>query len=134
MKATQRYEGVAISGLAHLDAPHVLTSTELESRMADTYERLGVPVGLLEQLSGITERKLWDEGTQPSEVAARAAELAMADSGIDRAEMGVLINTSVCRDYIEPSTASLVHSRLGSAHRRRATSTSAAPVSGSSTA
>lgn len=81
--------------------------------MADTYERLGVPVGLLEELSGITERKLFDEGTQPSEVAAQAAELAMVDSGFDGSQMGVLINTSVCRDYIEPSTASLVHSRLG---------------------
>ena len=102
-----------VSGLAHVDAPHVLTSAELESRMADTYERLGVPVGLLEGLSGIAERKLWDEGVQPSQVAAQAAELAMADSGLDGGDMGVLINTSVCRDFIEPSTASIVHSRLG---------------------
>ena len=113
MKATQRYDGVVISGLAHVDAPHVVTSTDIEAQMAETYERLGVPVGLLEQLSGITERKIWDAGTQPSQVAAQAAELAMADSGFTGGEMGVLINTSVCRDFIEPSTASLVHSRLG---------------------
>jgi len=112
MRATQRYEQVVISGLAHVDAPQVVTSTEIEDQMARTLERLGVEPGLLEGLSGIRERRVWGAGTLPSEVAAQAGELALADSGVGRHDVGALLNTSVCRDYLEPSTASLVHGRM----------------------
>ncbi len=112
MTATQRYQQVVISGLAHVDAPHVVTSAEIEQQMASTLERLGVEPGLLEGLSGIRERRVWDAGTLPSEVAAQAGELALAGSGVDRNDLGALLNTSVCRDYLEPSTASLVHGRM----------------------
>jgi len=113
MRATQRYDNVVISGLAHLDAPHAVTSAEIEAQMAGTLERLGVEPGLLEGLSGIQERRVWDSGTMPSEVAARAGEAALARSGVDRNDIGALINTSVCRDYLEPSTASLAHGLMG---------------------
>jgi 3-oxoacyl-[acyl-carrier-protein] synthase-3 len=41
-----------------------------------------------------------------------AAQKAIAAAGIDRRQLGILVNTSVCRDYIEPSTACLVHGNL----------------------
>ena len=41
MRATQRYDRVVISGLAHVDAPDVVTSAEIEARIAGTLERLG---------------------------------------------------------------------------------------------
>ena len=113
MRAAQRYEQVAITGLAHVDAPHAVTSAEIESQMSRTYERLGIEPGLLEGLSGIAERRVWDEGTRPSTVAAQAGELALARSGVPRGEIGALLNTSVCRDYLEPSTASLAHGLMG---------------------
>ncbi len=112
-KAAQRYDEVVISGLAHVDAPHVVTSADIEAQLASTLDRLGVHPGLLESLSGIIERRVWDTGTLPSEVAAQAGRLALESSDVDPARIGVLINTSVCRDYIEPSTASIVHGRLG---------------------
>jgi len=113
MRATQRYDNVVISGLAHLDAPHVVTSADIEAQMSTTLERLGVEPGLLETLSGIRERRVWDADTMPSEVAARAGEAALARSGVDRSDIGALVNTSVCRDYLEPSTASLAHGLMG---------------------
>jgi 3-oxoacyl-[acyl-carrier-protein] synthase III len=113
IRATQRYDGVVISGIAHLDAPHTVTSEEIEAQLTSTFERLDMAPGLMEGLSGVRERRIWDADTRPSEAAARAAELALADAGLQGDEIGVLINTSVCRDFIEPSTASLVHGRLG---------------------
>ena len=113
MRAAQRYDNVLISGLAHVDAPDVVTSAEIEAQLAPTLERLGLPMGMLEDLSGIVERRVNAAGTMPSEVAAEAGELALARSGVDREDVGVLINTSVCRDYLEPSTASLAHGRMG---------------------
>ncbi|MDD7939130.1 3-oxoacyl-ACP synthase III [Actinomycetospora lutea] len=109
MRSARRFDDVVIAGLAHLDAPHVVTSSFLEDQLADTFGRLRIGPGLLERLSGIRERRIWDEGTMPSEVAARAGERALADSGLCRDEIGALINTSVSRDHLEPSTASIVH-------------------------
>lgn len=113
MRAAQRYEHVVISGLAHVDAPHVVTSREIEEQFAGTLARLGMQPGMLEELSGIAERRVYDVDTRPSEKAAEAGEKALADSGVDRADIGILVNTSVCRDYLEPSTASIVHGRMG---------------------
>ena len=113
MKSAQRYAHVAISGLAHIDAPHVRTSRDIEAALAPTLERLEIPSGLLESLSGITERRLWDPGTQPSEFAAAAGEAALAASSVTKDDLGILVNTSVCRDFLEPSTASIVHGLMG---------------------
>jgi 3-oxoacyl-[acyl-carrier-protein] synthase-3 len=49
----------------------------------------------------------------PSTAAAAVGELAVARSAVEPETIGVLVNTSVDRDYLEPSTASIVHGRLG---------------------
>lgn len=76
-------------------------------------ERLRIHPGLLEDISGIGSRRFWNNGTQPSDAATLAAERVIEEAGIERSKIGVLINTSVCRDYLEPSTACLVHGNLG---------------------
>jgi 3-oxoacyl-[acyl-carrier-protein] synthase III len=83
------------------------------ARVAPTLQRLGMRPDLLETASGIVARRYWDDGVQPSQAATWAAERAIAAAGIDRQRIGVVVNTSVCRDYIEPSTACLVHGNLG---------------------
>lgn len=108
-----QFKNVSILSLSHVDAPHRVTSTEISAQLAGTLERLGMPLDLLESASGIAARRYWDKNVQPSEVAAQAAEKVIDESGIDRSQIGIIVNTSVCRDYIEPSTACLVHDRLG---------------------
>jgi 3-oxoacyl-[acyl-carrier-protein] synthase-3 len=105
-------EHVAIEALSFVLPPHRITSADIEQQLSGTLERLGVPPGRLEALTGIQERRFWDPATMPSDVATMAAEKAIADAGIDREDIGCLINTSVCKDYIEPSVASLVHGNL----------------------
>jgi 3-oxoacyl-[acyl-carrier-protein] synthase-3 len=56
---------------------------------------------------------MWPRDTLPSDAAAAAGRRALASAGVDPSRVGVLINSSVCRDYIEPSTACLVHGKLG---------------------
>jgi len=108
-----KFENVSVLSVAHVDAPHRVTSEEIERQLAPTMQRLGMRPDLLRELSGIIERRVWDEGVKPSVVAAQAGEKALEKAGIDRSNVGILINTSVCRDYIEPSTACIVHSQLG---------------------
>lgn len=108
-----QFQNVSILSLAHVDAPHRVSSVEVMERLSETMHRLGMRSDLLENASGITARRYWDKDVQPSEVAALAGEKALAAAGVDRSRIGIIINTSVCRDYIEPSTACLVHDRLG---------------------
>lgn len=116
-KAVQRYTEVVISGLAHVEPPHRVTSDELEKPLERTLARLGLGPGILERLAGIRARRFWDPGAQPSRHAGEAAEKLFASWPGERSDVGALINTSVCRDYIEPSTASIIHGELGLSSR-----------------
>jgi len=108
-----RFQHVAIASVAHVDAPNRLTSAEIMTRLAPSMARLGMRSDLLEGVAGINARRQWDEGMMPSDAATLAAEKVLAETGIAREKIGILVNTSVCRDYLEPSTASIVAGKLG---------------------
>lgn len=108
-----KFNNVSIMGLAHVDAPHRITSAEIEERIAPALDRMGIRKGLLEGLSGIVARRWWDPEVTYSQVATMAAEKVLAETGLDKSKLGILLSTSVCKDYIEPSMGSLVHGNLG---------------------
>ena len=107
------FQHVAIAGLAHIDAPRRLSSDEINARLKPTLDRLGIRTDVLQDIAGIHARRLWDEGVQASDAATLAGVKALADAGIDPNKVGLLVNTSVSRDYLEPSTASIVSGNLG---------------------
>ena len=107
-----KFENVVIASLSYEDAPIRVTSAELEMRLADKFDAFDITPGMLETVTGIKARRLWEEGVQPSEVATIAARKAIAAAGVDKNQIGVLINTSVCKDFIEPAVAALVHGNL----------------------
>ena len=112
-----QFKNVVIQSLTAIEAPVNVTSSELGERLRPAMERLGIRPNLIEEISGIEARRFWNNGTQPSDAATMAAQKAIGEAGIDPADIGVLINTSVCRDYLEPSTACLVHGNLGLGER-----------------
>ncbi len=107
------FDNVMIESLGHEVGPHIVSSLTLEEQISDTMQRLEIPPNYLEKMTGIRERRFFDAGTQPSEIATRAGEKVIEQAGIDRDRIGSVISTSVTRDYAEPSTASLVHGNLG---------------------
>ena len=107
------FKNVSIAGLAHIDAPHTLTSQEINERLKPTLDRLGIRTDVLGDIAGIHARRLWDDEQQSSDVATLAARKALLDAGIGVEKIGLLVNTSVSRDYLEPSTASIVSGNLG---------------------
>ena len=107
------FQHVAIAGLAHIDAPRRLTSDEIHARLKPTLDRLGIKYNVLEEVAGVRERRLWDGEVKASDAATLAGVKALADAGIDPDKIGLLVNTSVSRDYLEPSTASIVSGNLG---------------------
>ena len=106
------FQHVAIAGLAHIDAPRRLSTDEINARLKPTLDRLGIKADVLKDIAGIEARHLWEEGVLASDAATLAGVKALADAGIDPDKVGLLVNTSVSRDYLEPSTASIVSGNL----------------------
>lgn len=108
-----RYSKVRLAGLGYELPPRVVTSADIERRLAPVYERLRLPEGRLEMMSGIRERRFWDNGARPSSVATLAGRKAIAASGLRTDQLGALFHVSVCRDFLEPATANVDHHGLG---------------------
>lgn len=112
MMVGMKFKNAAIRSVCTYLPPNVMTSEELEHRLAPVYDRLKLPYGRLEMMSGIAQRRFWEPGTRPSTVAAQAGEKALRESGIAPEKIGCLIHASVCRDFMEPATAAVVHDLL----------------------
>jgi 3-oxoacyl-[acyl-carrier-protein] synthase-3 len=111
--ATHRFSNTAVLAVQTADASLVISSDALDDVLADTYRRVGLRPGLLERLAGIRERRWWAAGVTFVDGAAMAGAKAISESGVDPGGIGVMINTSVSRKYLEPSTAVAVHHALG---------------------
>ena len=107
------YSHVCLDTFGYQLPPRIVTSGEIEERLSPLYDRLRLPLGRLELMTGIRERRLWPEGTRPSEAATLAGKKVFSSGDIDPGEIECLIFTSVSRDMMEPATASFVHNNLG---------------------
>jgi 3-oxoacyl-[acyl-carrier-protein] synthase III len=110
---THRFSNTAILTVQSADAARVVTSAELDDRLTETYTRVRLRPGLLERLVGIRERRWWPDGVTFVDGAAMAGAKAISESGIDPSDIGLMVNTSVSRQHLEPSTATAVHHALG---------------------
>lgn len=104
------FKNVVIDSLDYVDPPVFLTSDEFESKLKPVYNRLKLPEGRLELQTSIKSRGHWPVGTMPSEIATMAAKKVLLKTKIK--EIDLLIHSSVCRDFLEPSTASYIHKNL----------------------
>ena len=107
------FENVCIEGMGYVIPDRIVKTSWIEDQLAPVYKKLGAPKGLIERMTGIKEHRWWDDGVWVSDGAAQAGEKTLEKTGIHRDEIQCLVNTSVCRDYIEPATASIVHHKLG---------------------
>jgi acyl-CoA:acyl-CoA alkyltransferase len=108
------YHDVSIDSVAHVDAPIRLTSAEIARRLEPATRRLGLRADLLlEDVAGIRERRVWHASTRVADAATAAARKALAASSAPLDRIGLLVNTSVSREFLEPSTAAVVHGALG---------------------
>ncbi|MEQ8762579.1 MAG: 3-oxoacyl-ACP synthase III [Planctomycetota bacterium] len=107
------YTRVRLGAIGYELPPIVVSSAELEARLAPVYQALHLPLGQLEQLTGIHERRYWEEGYPLSLGAAAAARRALERSGVEAQDIEVLIYAGVCREQFEPATACRVAHELG---------------------
>jgi acyl-CoA:acyl-CoA alkyltransferase len=108
-----KYSNVFIESIGYEIAPVVVSSAELERRLRGVYRALHVSEGQLEALTGIVERRWWEEGYLLSDGAFGAARRALEASHLRADQLDVLIYGGVCREQFEPATACRVGALLG---------------------
>jgi acyl-CoA:acyl-CoA alkyltransferase len=106
------FRRVCLESFGYTLPDEIVTTAELEQRLAPLYKRLRLPEGRLELMTGIRERRFFPPGTRPSGPSIESARQAIVASGIDPRYFGALIHGSVCRDFLEPATACGVHHAL----------------------
>ncbi len=108
-----RFRTASVLAVCAIEAPVVVTSAEMDERLAGVYRRVGLRPGMMQRLAGIHERRWWNRGTTFTDGAAMAGAKAMAEAGVQPGDIGLMINTSVSRAHLEPSSAVAVHHALG---------------------
>lgn len=99
--------------MAYELAPEVVSSKEIESRLAPMYQKLRIPMGQLAALTGIEERRWWPTDHRLSDGAIEAAKKTLNETGINVDDIGAVIYTGVCRDQHEPATACRIAAEIG---------------------
>lgn len=108
-----KFSHLVIESIVGEAPPNLLTSDEIERRLAPLYDRLRLPYGRLELMTGIRERRFWNRDTLPSEAGTLAARRLLDRSRISRSQLDMVIHGGVCRDRLEPATAAYIHRELG---------------------
>ncbi|CCV05798.1 Beta-ketoacyl-acyl-carrier-protein synthase I [Mesorhizobium metallidurans STM 2683] len=75
--------------------------------------RLGLEPGWIEQRTGIRSRFWATDQDTLSGIAAQAGDMALANSGLDRGDIGLLLLATSTPDHLLPPSAPLVAHRLG---------------------
>ncbi|GAK58851.1 3-Oxoacyl-(Acyl-carrier-protein (ACP)) synthase III domain protein [Candidatus Vecturithrix granuli] len=108
-----KYSRVFLEAIGYELAPIVVTSSELEEQLTPIYKTLHIPLGQLEALTGIIERRWWEPGYRLSDGAIAAARKALLKSAVQPDDLEVLIYAGVCREGFEPATACRVAHYVG---------------------
>ncbi|PTX94358.1 3-oxoacyl-ACP synthase III [Opitutus sp. ER46] len=108
-----RFDHVCIEALGTALPEEIWTSAAIEERLRPLYDRLKLPAGRLELMTGIRERRMWPEGTRPSDASAAAGKAALARSALPPEAVELFIHAAVSRDMLEPATASFAHQKIG---------------------
>jgi acyl-CoA:acyl-CoA alkyltransferase len=108
-----KLENVCVESLAVAFPDEIWSSADIEDRLRPLYERLKLPAGRLELMTGIRERRMWPAGTRPSDASAMAGRAVLAKSSLRGEQVELFIHGAVSRDMLEPATASFAHRKIG---------------------
>jgi len=97
--------GAAITGTGSFVPEKIMTNFDLE-KMVDTSDEWIVT------RTGISERRIADEKTATSDLATKAAQIAMEDAGVTAEEIDLILVATVTSDMAFPSTACVVQKNL----------------------
>lgn len=106
------FKNVVIESIAYALPEDIWSSEFIEEQLQDLYQRLHLHIGRLELMTGIRERRHWASNFLPSDASILAGKKVLAKTQLAPQQIDVLIHASVCRNRLEPATASYVHHGL----------------------
>lgn len=104
--ATPALVTARLSGLGHCLPDRVVPNSEIS-------ERIGVDPTWIERRTGISERRRVGPDESLAGISARAAGDALAQAGVDPAEVDLVILGTVTPDHITPAGAPLIATAIG---------------------
>ncbi|MCT2089098.1 3-oxoacyl-ACP synthase III [Micrococcus terreus] len=108
-----RHTNASLLSVTEVVAPVTVTSDQIDDELVEVLTRLKLPRGLLQRVAGVHERRNWEEPDQFQRGAAEAGRAALEQAGVDASAVGLLVNTSVTRQTLEPSVAVRIHHEMG---------------------
>ena len=108
------YQKVCLESLAYTLPDEVVTSAQIEARLAPlvpAFAAAGRAAGV--DVGHFPAAFLAPGHAAQHQRARKPPRRRSQAAGIDRRQVGALVHGSVCRDFLEPATACGVHHRLG---------------------
>lgn len=111
--ASYRLSDCSILAVSAVEAPEIISSDHLDELLAPAYAKTGVAAGQLTRLAGVKTRRWYPKDEDFTDGAVEAGRRALAAAGVAADSVGVVINASVTRPYLEPGISAKVHHELG---------------------
>lgn len=133
-----RYQNCVIESMSYQLPKSWISSDEIETKLLPIYDALHLNVGRLELMTGVQNRFLGDLKSRPSTLATSCAKKILKEkeeeeeiepladvstlppfpftgkmgTPSNKDEIDFLIYAAVCRDFLEPATAAIIHNNL----------------------
>jgi 3-oxoacyl-[acyl-carrier-protein] synthase-3 len=102
-----------IVSTGHFLPERIVTSEEMERRVAEASPGVTVPPGLIEAASGVSQRRMVEPGTVSSDLATAAGLAALRNADLDPMAIDLMIFASASHDVSEPATSAIVQDKIG---------------------
>ena len=102
-----KFDNIKISGMACAIPKNIIRPDDFKNQFGED------EVEKFKQMTGITESRRTDLHQTAGDLCYTAAEYLLKEKGIDKSEIGALVMSTQSPDYRRPSTAFIIHKRMG---------------------
>jgi 3-oxoacyl-(acyl-carrier-protein) synthase III len=107
----QRRIATVIAGVGKHVPDRIVTSEEIEKKVGFE-EKFNMPLGSIEKISGVRERRYVADNQASSDMAYEASKIALERAGVEPDELDIIIFASASHDIAEPATANILQDKL----------------------
>lgn len=108
-----KYDKVIIDSIGYHLPTQIVKTQDIERELKPVYDKFKIPMGQLEWLTGIEERRWWPRDFVIAEGAAIAGQKALETASVQSDDIDTVVYAGVCRDFKEPATACHIAYELG---------------------
>lgn len=107
-----RYKNVFLNSLGYVLPEEVMSTQQLESRLAEVYDLFNIEHGQLEAMTKIKNRRFWPKDSNLVNSIGDAARQALSKANLNKQTIGMLVCCSVYRENLEPANACAIANEL----------------------